>query len=92
MYYAALARLPGFVETASERWLKSVFVALAVVIFFVSAVFNGIVMAWIHRADVVILFLFFSLWIIRRFLRKLEKIQREREEQAGLSATVDDDG
>jgi hypothetical protein len=92
MYYAALAKLPGFVETASERLLRWYVVIPAVVLMLVSLGAENGALVWVKRGAVVFVFLLFSLWIIRRFLRKLEKIEREREVQAGVSTTVEDNG
>ena len=95
MYYAALARLPGFLETAISRleWLLNpVIVVAVVVIALVTGTIGGAVMVWVFRAVVIALFLLFAVWIMRRYLRRMEQIQRERQEWAGLSATVKDDG
>jgi membrane protein implicated in regulation of membrane protease activity len=92
MYYAALAKLPGFIETAGELLLRRYIVIPAVIVLLVSLAGETDALIWISRGVMAFVYVLFSLWVVRGYLRKREKIEREREEQAGVSATVEEHG
>ena len=69
MYYDLLARFSAAVEVLSDRLLRRR-VVIPTVTFFVLAVLLVGVLPWISAIGTVAVFLLFSLWLARNYVRR----------------------
>lgn len=70
MYYDLLAQFSTVVETLSDRLLGRRVVVLTVVLFMLTLPLLGGDLRWINGIGIVALFLLFSLWLARNYVRR----------------------